>query len=362
MTQQIHSFFGGILSLALLSVNCMGTELGDKENIDPNYPPTQMLVMTKEMLGPVVALNNNELLFLGHKVSSPKNFMPMNLEEYLEDSFKSIYSRLYNRMAQDAQKIGAKKVLDHPGSVLWHSDEYQVRFLVTADLCPYALFSTKELQKISRNELEKKVVSNFVGDLSDTIKTLGIEVPSFLTIKQYLSESSIKSIEKTRSLKNLLKIYYDNKDVFEQIIETQQYALLKQKKVFHEVIKPEYQGNLKVIIALYQAILGWEELHNSLKLTCVLGVGEANRLYGKSLYESFLEPYLGILLTEESFEAVTTFFKDDFEDPSCKEKRFYVVKFKAKEWPKSLAIAVSGYEASTPKQDKPEEGGKCAVM
>lgn len=330
-------------------------EESDDEKQESDSAP--VVVFDGRSIVPVVSSSEKGgrqvISYLGAVVPTPRTFRKIGVDDHVRF--------LKDQMEETLKKMGVKNVqgISSPASSssLFYSQKYNITFLMTADLTQFSLFQGWDLTQSAKGDKEKTMVNRFINDLIETISTPCAEVSSVGQLKKYIKPQIIEKAAQDKSLSLFLNVFYKgNQDFFENILDDLDpdssfkedlrlklkngykeenadqkiYERLVDKQIFSTLLKERYSRDLQVHIDVYQAILGWQDLHRSLILTCKVGsIGDTT--YGEDFCNAFIYPFLDLLLidSEQIYDSRSSFYNNTVEGLKENEGRFHVVKFKA---------------------------------
>lgn len=328
----------------------------EKENVSAGG--SAMVVFDGRSIMPVVSdsgMGGGQIVsYLGAAVPTPRTFRTIGVDDHLRFLKEQMERRLTEMGVKNVQGVGSSRA---SASSLFYSERYNITFLMTADLAQFSLFYGWDLTQSAKGDKEKAMVNRFIHDLIATTSTACAEVSSVGQLKKYIKPDVVERAAQDKSLGLFLNIFYKgNKDFFEGILDDldpdssfkedlrsklkdsydeenadkEIYQRLVKKQVFSSLLKEKYTSDLQVHIDVYQAILGWQDLHRSLMLTCKVGsMGDVS--YGEDFCNAFIYPFLDLLLIdpEQTYLSRSSFYNNSIDGLNQNEGRFHVVKFKA---------------------------------
>ena len=321
-------------------------------------PSAAMVVFDGRSIIPAVSRSGRGggqmVAYLGTIVPTPRTFRAIGVDDHVRFLKEQMERRLNEMGVKNLQGVSSARA---SGSSLFYSERYNITFLMTADLAQIKLFEGWDLTQSARGDKEKAMVNRFISDLIETTSTPSAEVSSVGQLKRYIKPEVVQQAARDKSLSLFLNVFYrGNKDFFEGSLDDldpdsafkedlrsklkdgyneekadrEIYQRLVERQIFSTLLREKYARNLQVHIDVYQAVLGWQDLHRSLMLTCKVGsIGDAS--YGEEFCSAFIYPFLDLLLIDpdETYDCRSSFYNNNVQGLKENEGRFHVVKFKA---------------------------------
>lgn len=381
-----HFQWGMLQQLSIGKINYLGANVVIPENFHCVVPYNDLYRKKvqdsrQEMCKLLAPMTRNEIKAIENKTDKSK----ADLERYA----------VLKKSEMEICKAGNGSILEEDTSVLFYSESGNLSVMITENINLFPIFFGELLTETPQIGKEQLIVNQFIKDL---VKTLGTVSRPLLTTREYEYENylnfrKLQQIALSSPLRYILNIYDDHTNLFENIADEllkceekyeqnkvisyeasrlvydkdrrEVYKKLIEKNVFTSILNREYKDDVKAHENIYDLILGWKDLTDSLLLACLSGTYDAQKQTydtnerGTQFFNDFVFPILSSLFINQKgyFSDINTFYTNEFE-AYLGDKLFLIIKFKAAGVNKVPALVFSGSQFSPRKMITPQQESK----